>query len=251
MESLEFDPPTVRQITESRSDLWYGQYQWSLQWYQPEISVIRGQRNPQDIIKILATRRSWEKTRYDQHGMAGRLKPSFVSKITPEVEKNVLATAKHFRETPHEHKVVLSSDSITVYTNSQEFLHSTVSVATAVGARFITCKTADPCLEPNTVTLKRPYDYGYRTWFRARRVTDETKKRLRDWVGSMGAEVYASPSFLDWLHNRNRPRYWQQRSDWTLDHYFIDHNDAKLNVWMAMVSPGLIRKTQVISSPAK
>lgn len=254
MESLECnfrEQGVVREITQARSTPWFNQYLWSVSWHQPEISALRAGYDPFKIHKVLASRRHWEKSRYDGNGVWARsLKPSFQSRITPVVERHVIVVADFLAKAECEHKIVLNTDTITVYTNSADFVKSTTELAQSLTLGIVTVKTADLCLPPDTIVLKRHYDYQYRTWFRSRELTDHSKQVLKDWISNMGKHVYACPSLRRWLAGKSQ-RYALQQQDWTLDHYFVDHNDSKLDVWMAMVCPGIVRKTESIQSPAK
>ena len=147
MESLECEPREfgyVREITEPRSEPWFKKYNWSVSWHQPEISAIRGIPESFKIHKILASRRNWEKTRFDNTGAWTRnLKPSFLSKITPEVERNAIAVAEYLRQSQTDYKLVIGSDYITVYTNAQEFVNATINVAKQITQGPITVKSAE------------------------------------------------------------------------------------------------------------
>mgnify|MGYP003345726527 FL=1 len=132
----------------------------------------------------------------------------------------------------------------------RSFVNATINVAKQITQGPITVKSAEICLPPDTIVLKRPHDYQYRTWFRSRKFVGNSQQILANWIKTMDEHVHASPSLRRWLSG-TATRYSVQSLDWTLDHYFVDHNDAKLEVWLAMVCPGIVRKTQAIQSPAK
>jgi hypothetical protein len=173
-----------------------------------------------------------------------------VSRITPKVEQHIYQVARHLDSVSSPIKTVLGPDFITVYTNDRSTVDSIVKCAQSIILGTVRVKQVELSLPTDTIILKRHYKYQYRTWFRSRKLNDNSKKVLRDWVQNMHEHIKPSPSLYRWLNN-NSQATWRASSDWTWDHFFVDHNDPKLEVWIAMVCPGIVRKTMSIQSPAK
>lgn len=244
------DRGNLWETTDERSNLYYNQYGWAVSWHQPEISALRDGLDPNKINKILVNRRHWEKTRWDGSGVLGKImKPTFVSRITAEVEQEIKSVADMLRNLKAEFKMVLNPDHICIYTTDRETAKQIADRACATRTLgTVLLRTVNVCLPADTVVLKRPYNYQYRTWFRSKSITKDQRDILANWIKNMGKEVYPCPSLKKWL--RGTIPQWRQ-GDYSQSHYFVDHNDGKLDVWMAMVCPGIVRKTQAIQSPAK
>lgn len=251
---LDRDQGRLRQWEEQRSNLYYNQYRWAVSWHQKEITAIRDSFDPAKISKVLAHRRHWMKNRWSSGGNLGRgVRPMDVNyePIPVATELSVKDVAQYLRGSTAPYKMVLNPDHITLYTDSQPWAQLTADWACEhITLGSVLLRTAVVSLPPETVVLKRPYDYSYRTWFRSRQCTENQRIILADWVTNMGTEVYACPSLRRWLVG-TQPGWQRGFTEWTQSHYFVDHNDAKLDIWMAMVCPGVVRKTQAIHSPAK
>jgi len=237
------DRGEIEEKTQDRGSLFYNQYQWSVTWHQPEITALRDGFDPARISKIIASRRNWSAAR--------RRYQNTENEIPVSVELAVKDVAQYLSAATAQYKMVLSPSTITLYSNDREFVDAMAAMAAETKTQGrVTVKTASLTNPPDTVVLKTPYDYSYRTWFRGRLITAAQRETLHNWIVSMGPEVYACPSMSRWL--RGGRRAWATlRDDYCQRHFFVDHNDAKLDVWMAMVCPGIVRKTQTIQSPAK
>jgi hypothetical protein len=223
--------PCIDRCKESRGSPYYNDWQWAVSWNQPEISVLRGGLDSYQVIKALANRRYW----------------ATESVITAAVESKIETVRAWLANNYSNRKLVFSTDQITVYTNDSDAVEQLVELAQSVFSTRINVKQAIIDLPADTVILKKPYDYSYRTYFRSREMSSQAQQTLLNWITSMDKNVYACPSLTRFLHGQSRR--WVRQYTW--DHYFVDHNDSKLDVWIAMVCPGIIRKTMAIQSPAK
>ena len=245
MELSESDSRIVA-TQESRSRLFFDQWRWCVSWHQPEIAVLRGtDLNPAKISSVLAGRKHWEKIRV---GGTGRLMPEFNSRITQAVEEHIEYVRLWLLKNDRPKKIVYSMGSISIYTNDKDTVDQALSLAKSITHGSIKLKEAKVDLPADTVVLKRKYGYKFRTYFKSRDLSDSARETLRAWTTNMGRHVYVCPSMKKYLNGKSKYYY---RQAWTWDHYFIDHNDPKLDVWIAMVCPGIIRKTMTIQSPAK
>lgn len=241
--------PYITRAEESRGSLYYNDWRWAVSWYQPEISVLRNSLDSYEVMKALANRRYWEQSR--RVNWSRSVYPEAAqSVITADVESKIETVRAWLADNPGERKLVFSSGQITVYTNDSDAVEQLVDLAQSVFSQRIKVKQAVLDQPAGTVILKTPYAYSYRTYFRSREISEQARQTLLDWVVGMDDNVYACPSLLKFLKGYARLN-WRTMRNYTWDHYFIDHNDAKLDVWMAMVCPGIVRKTMPIQSPAK
>ena len=218
-----------------------------MSWRQPEIAVLRGtDLNPAKISSVLASRKHWEKARTST---LGRLRPEFKSRITQEVEEHIEYVRLWLLTNDCPKKIVYSTGQINIYTSDKDTVDQAIEIAKSITLGSIKVKQANVDLPPDTVILKREYGYKFRTYFKSRDLSDNAKATLHAWTTNMGSHVYVCPSMKKFL-NGNSTVGWR-RPNWTWDHYFVDHNDPRLDFWIAMVCPGIIRKTMAIQSPAK
>lgn len=91
---------------------------------------------------------------------------------------------------------------------------------------------------PKNTILLRKSQYRRRSYFNYIKVTDSEKENIRNFFNNQQDHIRTSPSFHQWLHEKPYLR--------TMDHYFIDYNDDQWLVMLALIRPGLIRKTMEI-----
>jgi hypothetical protein len=89
----------------------------------------------------------------------------------------------------------------------------------------------------NTVLLKKSL-YKRRSYFNYIRLTPQEKENIRNFFDHHQGHIRMSPSLNEFLHEKPYQR--------TVDHYFIDYNDEQWLTMLALIRPGLIRKTQDI-----
>jgi hypothetical protein len=89
----------------------------------------------------------------------------------------------------------------------------------------------------NTVLLKKSL-YKYRSYFQYIKLTNQEKENIRNFFDNQQEHIRISPSLYEFLHIKPYQRM--------MDYYFIDYNDAQWLTMLALIRPGLIRKTQQI-----
>ena len=142
----------------------------------------------------------------------------------------LLTTDKHF-------KLVVSANQAWVYTNDPELFDCLEQLP------ILQCKTYSQAVinRPlNTIKLKHSA-YSFRSYFKFSKLTTLQKDTLVDFLINQQTQVRLSPSLKIWMeYPFNRVQ----------DYFFIDYKTASWTTMLALVHPGLIRKTlQII--PAK
>lgn len=243
--------PKVLESQECRSSLLYGQYEWSVSWFQTEITVLRQSLDADQVAQALGHRKHYEKVRWDNNIslLERRLRPTWKSAITRDVETNIDIVRSWLVNVSSSVKTVFFHDGLVIYTNDRSLIDSAVCMVKAMNLDTdVRVRQALITKLPNVVYLKKPYDYLYRTYFRNGYWNDSTVANIKAWVQGMGQQVRLCPSFDAMLQGRIS-RWHAANCVW--DHYFIDHNDPRLETWLAMISPGCVRKTMSIVSGAK
>jgi len=86
---------------------------------------------------------------------------------------------------------------------------------------------------PNTVLLKHPR-HAWRSYFRQQLITAEQKHNLIKFL-TVQANVRLSPSMKWFLTSSHQTR--------VFDYFFVDHDDSSLLTMLALIMPGLVRRT--------
>ena len=131
-------------------------------------------------------------------------------------------------------KIVVSSDSAYVYTNSVAALQDILALG-FVSWPVLSRVTLDRARD--TVRLNHS-KHKIRSYFRNRRLNWEEKASLASWLRNQKS-IRLSPSLSSWARDDNDDGYMH-------DYFFIDHNDARDLLMMDLIYPNLIRKVKPI-----
>lgn len=245
MESLECrlldHSSAIQYRSEDRGRLYYDRYTWSITWQQPEISALRHGLESHSIIQCLANRREWRST-YINRKMVSLMD------ITEAMEDDLLILAAQLRQLALPFKMVFCANQLTVYTNHEQLVEQVAKIASEFASGPVRVKQARLTHPEDTLVMKRAHAYQYRTYLRSRPMDTAGRQTLANWIRGMSDDIQASGSLMAFLQGRKTRWY---RSDRTWEYHYIDHNDPKLLLWLAMISPDLARKTMTIQSGAK
>ena len=184
-----------------------------------------------DVGMILHRRRVW---REDQIRLWQK---SNIVLITQQMEDDLLEMWDFLQRITQDHKVVIESNHVRIYTND-------VAVLTAVDQ--MSCLSQKEFSEANitrprdTVMLQNP-QHRYRMYFRNCRIDTVQQQRLTKFLQRQQDQIRLSPGLRDWIS-----------LGWLglQSHFFVDHNDPGFELMLALVHPGARRKTlDIIASP--
>ena len=150
--------------------------------------------------------------------------------ITDQTLNGLLLVADVLRSTKEDHRMVLNSDIIRIYTNSTDLLEQLSQLPVAEHQRVTKAVINRP---RNTVILKNS-PYQHRAYFKCAKITVEQKDNLMAFLENNQEHLRLSPAFA----------YWKQMPHTRLrEYFFLDlHNDSHLS-FLSLVCPGIIRKT--------
>jgi hypothetical protein len=107
-----------------------------------------------------------------------------------------------------------------------------------------TTKQAAVVYPSGVVMLASEPKYPYRTYFREKNLPLKKKQALWAWISNQSLDLVASPTTEKWFTAQSRPKpYNWTNSEWCRGHYFVEHTDLSHITMLAMVCPGLTRKT--------
>lgn len=202
-------------------------------FYLDEASCLRDLSH-EKIDHWIERRRIWRQVT-QQRWMNGKQKHGTIlgariKDITDEMVTNLHAVAEILLGTTYEHKLVVSLDQCYVYTNHKELFEQLQAFE---GAKWPSFVQAHVVRDQNTVSLKNP-KHQFRTYFRSTRLTAQQKDYLMDFLYNQREHVRVSPALQRWI---------DQPFDRTQDYFFVDHNSQTWTTMLALIHPGLIKKT--------
>lgn len=206
--------------------MFFDQWEYCLSFYLREVSCLRDNTfDPVKIDAILDERQHWRAEmarRWSKHE----------PKITSETRHNLKHLADQLAQQAPEFKLVVSVSRAWIYTNSTQVLDDIQDLPYIKEAALKQVVITQP---KDTVLLRNPR-HGYRSYFRGIKMSVDDKKKLRDFLHNY-PDIRRSPSLEQWLQ-----KDWQR----TLDNFFVDHDDQRWLLLLALIRPGLIRKTMQI-----
>lgn len=216
----------------TRSDLWYGKYNYSLRVRLPEAHCLRS-LDPKKIAQTIESRRRWGRKMMDTRGLfpnPGSWQWKEIE-ITQEIEDNVYAMRDFLANEPQPFYKTIFGDWMYIYASDPGVLDRVEQLdfldrSTMARGEIQRQGTA------GYVQLKDP-KHLYRTYFRAVQIEPERAESLRNWFTSQ-QDIRLSPSLKRWVS-------WQSR--WLADYYFIDHDSRTISTMLNMIVPGITRKT--------
>ena len=150
--------------------------------------------------------------------------------ITDETVANLHELAEVLIRTRAEHKVVTSVDQCWIYTNNLNLIKKLGAVEVLRHKEYTEAVVARP---KDTIKLQNP-KHAQRSFIKGRKLTPQEKQNLKNFFDNQKESIRISPSFADWFDGAFH------RSQ---DYFFIDHTGESWLVMLALISPGLIRKT--------
>lgn len=221
----------IKHTTIERTDLFHGQWQYRLKAYQPEFSCLR--RLDHDYIdRVIHVRRSWGQTlRQPQPGSWRWVGLD----ITDSVVQNLHRMCDFLMASKSERKLVIAQSWFYVYSNDLDWLER-MSELSWLDPKLVELSSVQLIGSPGLLIRKKP-GHNKRSWFKCQELSEKQKLALKTLLGSY-EDIRVSPALQDYMDQSHRYRM--------MDYYFVDHNDDSLQIMLALIEPGLIRKTVAI-----
>ena len=189
---------------------------------------------------MLDRRRQWQEAaqqRWDSLGQKHTVQQTILTRlhneITEEVEQNLYDFADILRNSGVDLKLVISSNCGWVYTNSLELINQLQPMRMLTGKKYSEAVIDRP---KNTIQLKNPR-HQFRSYFKITKITNQQKDMLINFLNNQQSSIRISPALGEWITSAFHR---------TQDYFFVDHNEMSWLTMLALVHPGIIRKTQQI-----
>ncbi len=218
--------------------LFYNRFEYAIGFTLDEVSCLR-ELNHEEIDRTIERRQEWRSIAMQRWHKTGQILGKQANilgrrrkEITNDTVKNLHTLADVLLTTCIDIKVVVSANQGHVYTNDLSFIEQLDQLD------FLTQKYYSRALinrPQNTIQLKNP-KHQFRSYFKITKLTLDQKAQLTGFLLNQKT-VRMSPALDEWIVGPfNR----------TQDYFFIDHNEMTWLTMLALVRPGIIRKTQQI-----
>jgi len=210
--------------TNSRCRLYYNQYQYSMNFALPGAGRVRNLKDKDNIVASV---------HYYNSGIATRAWGNPISDVQLE---NLLTISQLLKTSSEPHKFISCYNWAYIYTNDVALLET---ISQSQAATDATYSQAVVDFSSDVVFLKQS-NYQYRTYFKSRLVSTEAGTRVKKFLLDR-TDCYRFTSGLKYMLQQHRQMYFR-------DYYFVDHNDPGDILMLAMVCPGIVRKTMPIQA---
>ena len=229
-----------------KDKLFYDNYRYCISFHLAEVSALKT-LDHEHIDMIIARRKTWrEMSRQRWTSVKAPAVPiirptgithipqTIMSKrwreITEEVECNLHTLAKTLINTSINFKFVTSVDQGWVYTNSKILIKQLAKIDALAFKEYKEVQINRP---KNTIKLKNPI-HTHRSYFRIAKLTDIEKNNLINFFVNQKDHIRISPALAKWTVIPFKR---------TQDYFFIDYTGEEWLIMLALIKPGLIRKT--------
>jgi hypothetical protein len=220
--------PKYKPVNKDR--LFFNRYQYCLSFVIDEATALRDMSH-ESIMDTMVRRRQWREiysTRWTQlHGLNSGV-PKTIKEIKDKTVRDLHTLCEFFINESTPHKVVCNSNIVYVYSNDSGFLQKLAQIECLTDCQYT---QAVVTRDANTIVLKSS-PYQARSYFKTTKLTIEQKDHLRQFLAQQ--DVRIGPALSKWLDISF------QR---TQDYFFVDHHGSSWLTMLALVRPGLIRKT--------
>lgn len=222
----------------AKDSLFYSRWQYCIAFHLAEVSALKT-LDRDYINRVIERRKTYNEISRQRWsavpiiGKSSSLKTILARKkrdITDEIVENIHSLADTLIDTDIPFKLVTSIDQAWIYSNSKDLI-TTLSKNTALLEQQYT--EAVITRPKNSIKLANPA-HTHRSYFKSTKLSDKEKNSLITFFANQSENIRISPAFTSWLLT---PYHRSQ------DYFFMDHNGEGWLVLLALIKPGLVRKT--------
>lgn len=213
--------------------LFYNQFKYSFGFTLNEVSCLR-QLDHFHIDRMIERRRTWRDIAQQRWNKSKHIVGTIITRRQSEITDDTVAALHELAEilltTLSEFKLVVSVNHGRVYTNNLKLIKQLDSLGILSSKDYTQARISRP---KNTIQLKNP-KHKFRSYFKIVKITEQQKNNLVNFLTNQQNSVRLSPALIPWIKEPFRR---------TQDYFFIDHHNMQWLTMLALVNPGLIRKT--------
>lgn len=214
------------------SQLYYDKYQFCLDFYFDELACIR--QMPTDVAEIAyhvsrvwQYRKSMSKT-YNYAGWWGR------KQVISDSQVDLLINFATHVVTNADNKLVNCGQGGYLYSNDLQWLEF---MSTQPGVGMSCFSKVDVVYPKGSVVLKKSL-FSHRSYFRDQTISKDHKFKLGRFMLNQGDDIRLSPSLFQFLI--------KDKHTYLARNCFFDHNNIGHVAMLALMLPGVVRKTVTI-----
>jgi hypothetical protein len=214
--------------------LFYDQYRYSLKLRMMDFSCLREIRNAdKDLAQVaeIVIKRQEQRANYSKFFTTGYKSVAATKKLDLE---NLLHFLQLIWPVKDQLKLVFSGDWGYVYSNDKQLLEL---LGSQVYIHIYYIKQA-VINRPKGTILLQSSTFRYRSFLRERQWTNDDKARIQTYLENQ-PDIKISRGLTHWLK-------YDTRWPWTRRYHYFDHNDAKIELMLQLICPGIIRTTMPI-----
>jgi hypothetical protein len=223
--SLTQQSPNFKSIDSDQ--LFYDHWQYCIRLRLNEATALRNTLDIEKITDILNHRKQWRervRTRWPQNNFVRQHQP-----ITDQTRDELYAFVDFLQQVTEPYKIVISVNQCWIYSNNSVLLERIGRLPFVREAKYT---EAVVVRAKNTIALLNPR-HEYRSYFRNVKLTAGEKDQLLNFFNNQ-PDIRISPALKAWL---SLPFVRTQ------DYFFVDYNNRTWLTMLALIRPGLIRKT--------
>jgi hypothetical protein len=218
----------------TKDRLFYGRFEYAIGFYIPEASCLRELDHDRIDVNI-ERRRAWQEVAQQRIVSNSRTFGNIIMSrrtrdITDEIVENLHALADLLLTATVDYKLVVSVDQAWVYSNDLKLIRAVDQLDCLIRKSYNRAVITRP---KDTIQLKKPR-HKYRSYLRSVKITEQQKNQLTAFLAAQNEWTRISPALTHWLLTPFHR---------TQDYFFIDYDTANWATMLALVHPGLIRKT--------
>ena len=218
--------------TVTSDQLYYGLYQYSASFQLQECWVFRYTLEHEAIDKRLTEQQEWrEKMRQRWPAYQRNHSPSAIDDAT---RANIHSMADFLTGITTPYKIIIEHKTMRIYTNDLNVVQAIEHIPFVQRRRYGKVIVNRP---KDTIKLKNP-QHKYRSYFREIRVTLEERDAIGRFLFSQPG-IRIGQGLKEWLNGAPNAYI----TKYTREYFFVDYDHAGWLTMLALVRPGLIRKT--------
>lgn len=217
--------------TETRSTPWFGTYRYCANLEIKEASTLR-RLDHYHIDHVIQIRKDWGMRVNPNWGGSWRNNPWTKFQITERDIADLHDLCDFLLQGPRDRRTTISGQQMFVYANDRDWAKSLCDLPQC---QRLGRPTLVECVlrgTPGAVNL-RSARHAMRTYLRHADLDQRAAETLRSWLGSQ-QDIRLGPALQRWVNRPGRIIH---------DYFFLDHDHVSTANMLALICPGLIRKT--------
>jgi len=215
--------------------LFYNRFEYAIGFYLQEVSCLR-ELDHGFIDTMIERRIAWREVAQNRWHKSNNLTTNILSRRRREITTDTRQELHEFAEvlltSTVDFKLVVSAHHGHVYTNDRGLIDQLSQLSGVAHQHYLRAVVTRP---KDTIKLRNP-QHNCRSYFRSVKLTDDQRQHLKNFLRTQ-PNIRIGPALDAWLDGVFHR---------TQDYFFVDHTDYLWLTMLALVRPGLVRKTMQI-----